>query len=73
MRYYLLLVCPNPQPSSGIVDSDPTQLIPLLLDQLVILGDLARQISHALVGNGHRPEELAELVKQFTGEADGNP
>ena len=44
-----------------MLETDPTQLLPLLLDNLVALGDLARQISHALDGNGHRREKAAGL------------
>jgi len=41
-----------------------------LLDQLTALGDLARQISHALGGNGHRPDKLREVVQQLANEED---
>jgi len=35
--------------------------LPQLLDQLIALGDLAREVSHALGGNGHRAEKLTEI------------
>ena len=47
-------------------ETDPSQLFPMLLDKLIDLGDLARQISHALGGNGHRPNKAAALIKQLT-------
>ncbi|MBA7526432.1 hypothetical protein ES705_18594 [subsurface metagenome] len=47
--------------------TDPAQLLPELLDQLAALGDKAREISHALGGNGHRAGELAELIKIIKG------
>ncbi len=46
--------------------TDPTQLLPQLLDQLIALGDMARQLSQALGGNGHRPEKAAELIQELT-------
>ena len=44
------------------IDGDPAKLLPQVLDQLVVLGDLARQISHSLGGNGQRAEAMKELV-----------
>jgi len=44
---------------------DPAQLLPQLLDQLATLGDLARQITHALGGNGHRAEAVGEILKSL--------
>jgi len=29
------------------------------------LGDMARELSHALGGNGHRPEQAAQLIKEL--------
>lgn len=46
---------------SEICTGDPTALIPELLDRLAALGDLAKQVSRALGGNGHRVGELANL------------
>jgi len=46
----------------GIPD-DPAQLLPQLLDRLIELGDMARQLSQALGGNGHRPEQVADLIE----------
>ena len=42
--------------------NDPAKLIPELLDRLAALGDLAKQVSHALGGNGHRAEAVKELA-----------
>ena len=67
---YLLLVYPNRQPSSSIIDSNPAKLIPQLLDQLIGLGELARLISRALGSNGRRPEKVTELIKQLAAEVD---
>jgi len=49
-------------------ETDPTRLLPVLLDKLIDLGDLARQISHALGGNGHRPDNLPEVVQQLANQ-----
>ena len=43
-------------------ESDPATILPELLDRLIALGETARQISHALGNNGHRPEVAAELI-----------
>ncbi len=51
--------------NSEIRDGQVAELIPQLLDRLVVLGDLARQISHALGGNGHYPELSRESVKKL--------
>ena len=48
-----------------MLSDDPAQLLPQLLDQLIALGDMARQISHALGGNGHRPEVARELIEEL--------
>jgi hypothetical protein len=32
---------------------------------MIALGELARHISHALGGNGHRHEEIAWLIKKI--------
>jgi len=47
---------------------DIANLLPELLDQLVVLGDLARQISQGLGGNGHRAEGVAEVLKSLEGD-----
>ena len=51
--------------SEADFEADPAQLLPQLLDQLIALGDMARQISHALGGNGHRPEQVAQLIEEL--------
>ena len=47
------------------IEADPTQLLPQLLDNLIALGDMARQLSHALGKNGDHPEKAAELIQQL--------
>ena len=47
--------------STQLVDGDPAELIPELLDRLAELGDLAKQVNRALGSNGHKAEALAEL------------
>jgi len=43
-------------------ESDPATILPELLDRLIALGETARQISHALGNNSHRPDVAAELI-----------
>ena len=50
--------------------SDPTKLLPQLLDQLIALGQTAQQLRHALGGNGHRPEKISEVIQQMTEGGD---
>ena len=38
---------------------------PQLLDRLMELGDMARELSHQLGGNGHRPEQVAQLMEEL--------
>ena len=42
--------------------NDPAKLIPELLDRMAAMGDLAKEISRALGGNGHRAEVVKELA-----------
>ena len=56
--------CEQFEPENYLED-DPTRLILELLDRLAELGDLAKQISHALGGNGHRKAEVASLIKEL--------
>jgi len=56
--------CGQFEPESYLED-DPTRLIPELLDRLAELGDLAKQVSRALGGNGHRKVEVASLIKEL--------
>ena len=44
---------------------DPAELLPELLDRLIALGQMAQQLSHALGGNGHRPEQAAQLIEEL--------
>ncbi len=48
------------------LQSDPTKLLPQLLDQLIALGQTAQQLRHALGGNGYRPEKISEVIQQLT-------
>ena len=48
-----------------MLSDDPTLLLPQLLDYLMALGDMEQQISHALGGNGHRPEQAAQLIEEL--------
>ena len=51
-------------PNTGsVLVTDPAQLLPQLLDQLIALGQLAHELRHVLGGNGHRPEELKEIIQ----------
>lgn len=59
--------CSFPQAwGSATLESDPAKLLPQLLDQLIVLGQTAHQIRHALGGNGHRPEKISEVIQQLT-------
>jgi len=42
--------------------------MPELLDRLIALGEVARQLSRALGENGSRPEKAAELMEQLLSE-----
>ena len=50
------------------LDTDPAHLLAQLLDQLIALGDMARQLSEAFGGNGHRPEKAVDLIQQLVNE-----
>ena len=58
------------QLGSQFATDDPTKLLPALLDQLTALGETARQLSHVLGSNGHRPEKLREVIQQLANEGD---
>jgi hypothetical protein len=53
------------QLDSEIQGGQVAELLPELLDRLIALGDMARQISHALSGNGHRAELAQKLIKEL--------
>ena len=55
------------------LESDPLNLIPRLLDQIIALGQTAQQLRRALSGNGHRPEKLSEAVQQLAQGGDHAP
>jgi hypothetical protein len=42
--------------------------LPQLLDELIALGDVARQLNYALGGNGHRPDQTRELIEKLVKE-----
>ena len=48
--------------------SHPSQLIYQLVDHLIDLGDLAREIKRALAGNSHYPEEATAWIEQLINE-----
>ena len=64
------MVCPNLEHAALKLQSDPLSLLPQLLNHLIELGDLAREINHAFGGNGHCPKGVAKLIRQLTGEMD---
>ena len=63
-----LFVASYPNASKLYPEDDPTQLLPHLLDHLVILGQLAQQLNLILGGNGHRPDKLREVIQRLTNE-----
>ncbi len=65
MNNQQLLVCPNLKLATLQTHSDLSKLIPQLIDHLIDLGDLAREIKRVLGGNGHYPEKSTDLIKQL--------
>jgi hypothetical protein len=53
--------------TGDVADIDPARLLPELLEQLIALGQLARQISLALGKNGDRSERAAEIMRLLEG------
>ncbi len=51
--------------ADSVLADDPAQLIPQLLDRMIELGDMARELSHQLGSNGHRPEQVAQLIEEL--------
>jgi len=51
--------------TDNLLSDDPSQLLPEVLDRLVALGDMARQLSLALGRNGHQPEAVQKLMKEI--------
>ena len=49
-----------------LVDTDLTELVPKLLDQMIALGEIAKQVSQTLGGNGHREEAVRELASMLS-------
>lgn len=56
-------------PQSTQLEGDPAQLIPELLDRLVALGDLAKQISRSLGSNGHKAAKLEDIKEYLQRQA----
>ena len=48
--------------------TSPAEL-PELLDQVIALGERARELKHALGGNGHRSEQLKEIRQYIEHQA----
>ena len=53
--------------ADSVLSDDPAQLLPQLLDKMTELGQMAQQLSQALGGNGHRPEQAAQLIEELAG------
>jgi hypothetical protein len=62
------LYCINPAAVLPPSKSEPAELLPILLDRLAELGDIARQIRHALDGNGHNHDELRDIIQHLASE-----
>ena len=54
------------EPPIQIVDL--ARLLPELLDQLISLGEVARQVRLALGGNGHHLEEVVKIIANHASE-----
>ncbi len=54
-------------------ESDPLNLIPRLLDQIIAIGQTAQQLRHALSGNGPPSETLSEMTKQLGAGSEHAP
>ncbi|MFC2032358.1 hypothetical protein ACFLUS_03215 [Chloroflexota bacterium] len=52
--------------STEIEGGQVAELMPQLLDRLIALGDMARQISNAIGSNCHREDTTAELSKELS-------
>ncbi len=48
---------------------DAARSIPELLDEMIALGKRAQQVSQMLGGNGHRPEQLKEIIHYLEHQA----
>jgi len=46
-----------------LTEGEPDELLMQLLDQVLALGETARQIKEALGHNGDRPEKAKELIE----------
>ena len=55
--------------SSTLIAATAAELLPELLDGMIALGQMAEEISHALGGNGHRPEQLKEITRYLQCQA----
>ena len=59
------LVCLNLRPATSQTHSDLSELLPQLIDHLIDLGELAREVKRALGGNGHYPANSKDLIQQL--------
>ena len=50
------------------VETNPAELLPQLLSHLVTLGQIAKQLSHALGNNGYWAGTGAELIQKSANE-----
>jgi len=57
------LIAPKDNEASSLIEINPAQQLPELLDQLIALGQRAQELRHAIGGNGHWPEELKEVMQ----------
>jgi len=55
------------QSVGSVLTSQPNsvQLLQYLLNRLIELGDIARQLSYNIGGNGHRPDEIKAWIDQL--------
>ena len=55
------------QSVGSVLTSQPNsvQLLQYLLNRLIELGDIARQLSYNIGGNGHRPDEIKTWIDQL--------
>ena len=51
--------------ADSVLSDDPAQLLSQLLDRMIELGDMARELSHQIGGNGHRAEQVAQLIEEL--------
>ncbi len=59
----------KPDYAQLVTPQDAAQLLPQLLDGMISLGQIAHELSQALGGNGHRPEQLKEIIRTLEHQA----